>query len=108
MDLQLPAFPRIAVVAPPRLEAGSFAEVAVFAVEADATPSPPSSLDIIASDALVHPMGAGPAGEARFLLEAPRIIRSGPLALTATAAGSPRRRPTFACGSSRPSLLSWP
>ncbi len=89
VDLQLPAFPRIAVVAPPRLEAGSFAEVAVFAVEPDGTPCPASSLDIIASDALVHGMGAGPAGEARFLLEAPRIIRSGPLALTATAAGSP-------------------
>ena len=109
VDLQLPVFPRIAVVGPPRLEAGSFAEVAVFAVEPDGTPSPPSSLDIRSpSDALVQ-RGSGrrtvtKPGSAR----SSGIVRSGPVDIAATATGPPPARSEWVEARAGRSLLSWP
>jgi hypothetical protein len=87
VDLQLPPFPRVAVVAPLALEVGSFAEIAVLALEGDGAPIPAAQLTLGASDGLVHPLEPGPAGEARFLFEAPRRAGAGAVALTATVIG---------------------
>jgi hypothetical protein len=88
VDLQLAPFPRVIVLAPTPLDAGSFSEIVVLAVAPDGTPVPASQLTLGASAGLLHPLGAGPTGEARFLFEAPRRVGSGALALTATAAGT--------------------
>jgi hypothetical protein len=87
VDLQLAPFPRLVVLAPTALDAGSFAEIVVLAVEPDGAPIAAGQLTMGASAGLLHPLGAGPSGEARFLFEAPRRVGSGALAITATAAG---------------------
>jgi hypothetical protein len=89
VDLQLPAFPRVLVLAPPWFEVGSFNEVFAFAVNPDGTPVAGPALSLTSAGGLAHPVGPGPSGEARFVFEAPRRIGSGAVALTATAAGEP-------------------
>jgi len=93
VDLQPAPFTRVVVVAPPGLlEAGSFADVAVLAVDPTGEWVPAPRLSLRASDGLVHPLGGNAAGEARFLVEAPRVLRGPSLALTAVAAGTPLAR----------------
>src|SRR6185369_13927046 len=64
----------------------------LLAVEPDGTPAEPARLTLGASAGLLHPLGPGPLGEARFLFEAPRRLGSGAVALTAMAAGTPASR----------------
>jgi hypothetical protein len=92
VDLQPEPFRRVLVIAPPALEVGSFAEVAVLALDALGEPAAPGRLSLRASDGLVNPIGPGGPGEARFLVEAPRRVGGGALALTGVAAGSPLAR----------------
>jgi hypothetical protein len=108
VDLQLPSFPRVLVLAPPLVEVGSFAEISVLAVDGDGTPTVASHLALGASAGIVHPLGAGPSGEARFLFEAPRLLGAGAVALTATAPGLPPGRADLAVplGAGAPKLLA--
>ncbi len=92
VDLQQAPFPRVLVLAPPTLDVGSFSEIVLVAVELDGTPASSSRLTLGASAGLLHPLGAGALGEARFLFEAPRKLGSGAVALTALAAGPPPSR----------------
>src|SRR4029079_17192955 len=96
VDLQLAPFVRMVVLAPPALDVGSFSEIVVVAVEADGAPVKPTRLALSASGGLLHPLGRGPLGEARFLFEAPRLLGSGAVALTAIAAGTPPSRTDMA------------
>ena len=80
------------VLAPPTLDVGSFSEIVLLAVEPDGTPASSNRLTLGASAGLLHPLGAGALGEARFLFEAPRRLGSGAVALTAMAAGTPASR----------------
>ena len=108
VDLQLPPFPRLLVLAPSSVEVGSFAEISVVGVEGDGAPTAPARLTLGASAGLVHPLGAGPSGEARFLFEAPRLLGAGAVALTATAPGPTPGRADLAVplGAGPPKLLS--
>jgi hypothetical protein len=92
VDLQPAPFPRVLVLAPAALDVGSFSEIVLLAIEPDGTPASPNRLSLSASAGLVHPLGAGSLGEARFLFEAPRRLGSGAVALTALAAGTPASR----------------
>jgi hypothetical protein len=92
VDLQQAPFPRVLVLAPLTLDVGSFSEITLVAVEPDGTPASSNRLTLSASAGLLHPLGAGALGEARFLFEAPRRLGSGAVALTAMAAGTPASR----------------
>ena len=92
VDLQQAPFPRVLVLAAPTLDVGSFSEIVLIAVEPDGTPASSNRLTLGASAGLLHPLGAGALGEARFLFEAPRRLGSGAVALTAIAAGPPVSR----------------
>lgn len=87
VDLRLPTFPRVVLLAPPAFEAGAFAEVVAIAVGEDGTAVTADALTLAASAGLTHALGAGRPGEARFLFEAPRVVGSGAVALTAATAG---------------------
>ena len=86
VDLQLPPFPRVLVLAPASLEVGSFTEIIVTALDEDGAPAPAGRLTLAGSAGLAHPLG-GPPGEARFLFEAPVHVGTGAVALTAAAPG---------------------
>jgi len=92
VDLQQAAYPRVLVLAPNTMDVGAFAEIVLIAVEADGAPCNPTRLALSASAGLLHPLGPGPLGQARFLFEAPRRLGSGAVALTAMAAGTPPSR----------------
>jgi len=92
VDLQAAPFTRVVVLGPTTLDVGSFSEIVLLAVDADGAPANPARLTLSASAGLVHPVGPGPLGEARFLFEAPRKLGSGAVALTAMAAGPPPSR----------------
>jgi hypothetical protein len=92
VDLQQAPFARVLVLAPSTLDVGSFSEIILLGVEPDGTPAHPARLTLGASAGLLHPLGPGPLGEARFLFEAPRRLGSGAVALTALAAGTPSSR----------------
>jgi hypothetical protein len=108
VDLQPAAFRRVLIVAPDSLEVGSFVEVTVVAVDAEGAPVPAPRISLRASDGLVHPLGGGALGEARFLVEAPRRAGGGALALTAFAAGTPVSRSDLAVplNAGRPEALA--
>ena len=92
VDLQLPPFPRVLVLAPASLEVGSFTEIIVSALDENGAPAPAGQLTLAASAGLAHPLG-GPPGEARFLFEAPVHVGVGAVVLTAVAPG-----PSIAAG----------
>jgi hypothetical protein len=108
VDLQPPPFRRVLVIAPPVLEVGSYAEVAVIALDALGEPAAVGRLSLRDSDGLVHPLGEGGPGEARFLIEAPRRLGTGALLLTGAVAGTPvsRAELTVALVAGRPRSLS--
>ncbi len=87
VDLQLPQFPRVLVLAPASLEVGSFTEIIVSALDENGAPAPAGQLTLAASAGLAHPLG-GPPGEARFLFEAPVHVGVGAVALSAVAPGT--------------------
>jgi hypothetical protein len=89
VDLQPAPFNRVLVVAPPVLEVGSFVEIAVLALDALGAPAAPGRLSLKAGDGLVHPLGEAGPGEARFLVEVPRRVGAGTLAITGVVAGTP-------------------
>jgi hypothetical protein len=86
VDLRLPPFPRVIVLAPATLEVGSFAEIIVSALDENGAPARGEKLTLAASAGLAHPLGGTP-GEARFLLEAPIHVGAGAITLTAAAPG---------------------
>jgi len=92
VDLRLPTFPRVLLLAPPAFEAGAFAEVTAIAVNEDGTMARADALTLVASAGLAHALGPGSPGEARFLFEAPRAVGSGAVALTGSASGVPAGR----------------
>ncbi|HEX3901981.1 MAG TPA: hypothetical protein VH853_03965 [Polyangia bacterium] len=87
VDLQLPAFPRLLLLAPASLEVGSFTEITVCALDEDGAPAAADRLTLAASEGLAHPLG-GPPGEARFLFEAPVHLGSGAVTLAAMTVGA--------------------
>jgi hypothetical protein len=105
VDLQLPPFPRVLVLAPASLEVGSFTEVVVGAVDENGAPVASGQLTLAASAGLAHPRG-GPPGEARFLFEAPVQVGAGAVALTAVAPGGGRAALVIPLQSAAPSQLS--
>ena len=74
VDLQPTPYPRAVIVAPPRLEVGTLTEVSVYATEPRGEPTPARSIALRPSRGVVHALEPGPAGEARFLYEAPSRI----------------------------------
>jgi hypothetical protein len=86
VDLQLPPFPRVLLLAPASLEVGSFTEITVSALDEDGAPAAADQLTLTASVGLAHPLG-GPPGEARFLFEVPLHVGTGAVALAAVAPG---------------------
>jgi hypothetical protein len=95
VDLHLPAFPRVIVLAPAALEVGSFAEIIVSALDENGAPARGDKLTLAASAGLAHPLG-GAAGEARFLLEAPVHVGAGKVTLSAAAPGATPARAELA------------
>ncbi|MDB4980889.1 MAG: hypothetical protein JWM82_1641 [Myxococcales bacterium] len=96
VDLQPAAFPRVLILAPASLEVGSFAEVTVLALDPGGELAASGRLSLRASEGLVHPLGKGQPGEATFLVEVPRRVGAGALALTAGVAGTPVARADLA------------
>jgi hypothetical protein len=92
VDLRLPTFPRVVLLAPAAFEVGAFAEVTAIAVNEDGTSAAARGLTLVASAGLTHALGAGTPGEARFLFEVPRTLGSGAVALTGFASGVPPGR----------------
>jgi hypothetical protein len=86
VDLQLPPFPRVLLLAPGSLEVGSLTEITVGALDEDGAPVAADQLTLTGSAGLSHPLG-GPPGEARFLFEAPVHVGAGAVVLTAVAPG---------------------
>lgn len=87
VDLQLPTFPRLALLAPASFEVGAFSEVTAIGVDADGSPAASAGLTLSASAGLTHALDAAVPGEARFLFEAPQRLGSGAVALTLSAVG---------------------
>lgn len=86
VDLHLPPFPRLLMLAPDAVEVGSLSEVSVLAVDERGAPQM-VGVSLVASAGLAHALG-GEAGEVRFLFEAPTRAESPRVALTASAAGA--------------------
>ena len=91
VDLHLPAFPRLLLLAPAAVEVGSFSEIFVAALDDNGAPAAPNQLTLAASAGLAHPLGGSP-GEARFLFEAPVHLGPGSVTLAAAAPGAPPAR----------------
>jgi hypothetical protein len=96
VDLQPAPFKRVLICAPPLLEVGSFVEVAVLALDPFGEPAVAGRISLHTTEGLVHAVGAGGPGEARFLVEVPRRVGAGALAFTAAAAGTPIGRAELA------------
>jgi hypothetical protein len=96
VDLQPAPYKRVLIIAPPVLEVGNFVEVVVLALDPFGEPATAGRLSLHATEGLVHAVGAGVPGEARFLVEVPRRVGAGALALTAAVAGTPVGRTDLA------------
>ena len=93
VDLQQAPFPRVLVLAPADAGRRQLLRDRRCSVSSRTAPRRARRrLTLGASAGLLHPLGAGAPGEARFLFEAPRRLGSGAVALTAMAAG-PARQP---------------
>jgi hypothetical protein len=75
VDLRVPYSQRLLIAAPETLAAGAVGEVAVYAVEPSGRPANAAMLVLRAGSSRVHPLGGGMAGEARFLVRAPTVLR---------------------------------
>jgi hypothetical protein len=87
LDLRVPYSQRLLFVPPEALVAGAVAEVAVYAVETSGHAANASTLVMRAQGAKVHPLGSRVAGEARFLVTAPTILKEKSLRLEAQLKG---------------------
>ena len=74
VDLQPTPYPRAVILAPPRLEVGTFAPFSVFATEPRGDAAPAQQIQLRPSRGQVHPVETGPDGEARFLYEVPNSV----------------------------------
>jgi hypothetical protein len=92
LDLRVPYSQRLLFVAPETLAAGTVAEVAVYAVESSGRPANATTLVMRAHGAKVQPLGGRVAGEARFLVTAPTILREKHLRLEAQIRGQSTTR----------------
>jgi len=76
VDLQPTAYPRAVIMAPPRLEVGTFAPFSVYATEPRGETAPAELIEFSPSRGQVHPLQTGPDGEARFLYEVPNSVET--------------------------------
>jgi hypothetical protein len=70
VDLRIPPFRRVMLVAPHELPAGTTQEMAVYAVDASGLPVDPGAISLQTSAGRPQPLGGRP-GEARFLVKVP-------------------------------------
>jgi hypothetical protein len=82
VDLQPAPFPRVLVFAPTEMEVGSTRPVSVYAVDPSGAPVPESRITLKAAAGQVRRAAGGSTGEARFLVQAPRLLGASPLVLT--------------------------
>jgi hypothetical protein len=75
VDLRVPYSQRLLFAAPESLRAGAVGEVAVYAVEPSGRPANAAMIVLRAGKNRVHPLGSRLAGEARFLVGAPTVLR---------------------------------
>jgi len=87
LDLRVPYSQRLLFAPPPSLVAGTVGEVAVYAVEPSGRPADASTLVMRARGAKVQPLGSLLAGEARFLVYAPTVLRHKALRIEAQLKG---------------------
>jgi hypothetical protein len=87
VDLRVPYSQRLLIVAPETLAAGAVGEVAVYAVEPSGRPANAATLVLRAGSNRVYPLGGGIAGEARFLVRAPTILRQSSMRIEAQLRG---------------------
>ena len=92
LDLRVPYSQRLLFVPPETIAAGTVAEVAIYAVEASGRLANASALVLRAEGAKVHPLGSRVAGEARFLVTAPTILKEKSLRLEAQLKGQSTTR----------------
>ena len=92
LDLRVPYSQRLLFVPPESLPAGTVAEVAVYAVESSGRPANAAALVMRAQGAKVQPLGSRVAGEARFLVTAPTILKEKHLRLEAQIRGQSTTR----------------
>lgn len=92
INLQVPYSQRVLVASPENMQAGSFAEVAVYAVEPSGRPANGSSLVLRAFDGRATPLGSRIPGEALFLVRAPTVLREHRLRLQAQIQGQSTTR----------------
>lgn len=88
VDLRVPSFPRVLIVAPETFVAGGVAEIAVYAVEPSGAPAATGAIMLKSSGERAQPLGGRP-GEARFLLRVPTSVAAGTLRLEAALRGEP-------------------
>jgi hypothetical protein len=89
VDLRIPPFRRLLLVAPEAVPAGSVNEVAVYAVDAAGLPVESSAVVLRVAGGKAQPLG-GRKGEARFLVGAPAAAVRGPLRLEAALRSDPQ------------------
>jgi hypothetical protein len=82
IDLKIPPFRRLLVVAPETIRAGSVEEIAVYAVDAAGMPVDSAQVLVTSPTGKAQPLG-GRTGEARFLVRAPPLVAAGALHLKA-------------------------
>jgi hypothetical protein len=92
VDLHVPYAQRLLFAAPVSMQAGSVAELAVYAVEPSGRPANGASLVLRATNASVSPLGSRVPGEARFLVRAPTVLREKRLRLEAQIEGQSTTR----------------
>lgn len=92
IDLRVPYSQRLLIVPPASLAAGTVGEVAVYAVEPSGRPANAATLVMRAQGARVQPLGTRVAGEGRFLVYAPTVLREKALRLEAQLKGQSTTR----------------
>ncbi|HVZ73526.1 MAG TPA: hypothetical protein VHJ20_14205, partial [Polyangia bacterium] len=96
VDLQPAPFQRVVIVAPPTLEVGARADVTVYALDPTGELAAPGRISLRASEGFIQPSGRAAPGEATFVVEGPRRVGAGALALAAAVAGAPLARADLA------------
>jgi hypothetical protein len=82
VDLKIPPFRRMLVVAPDTIRAGSVEEIAVYAVDTAGLPLDSGHVVVTSPTGKAQPLGGQP-GEARFLVRAPPLVATGALHIKA-------------------------
>jgi hypothetical protein len=82
IDLKIPPFRRMLVVAPETIRAGSVDEIAIYAVDLGGVPLDGAQVVMTSPTGKAQPLGGQP-GEARFLVRAPPLVATGALHLKA-------------------------